>query len=197
MILNLIDSGVGSLEAVKHLINRCGYKPNIARSADEIIKNEISVLPGVGNISEMSKGLISRNLFDYLKKADSKVIGICVGFQILFEKSEEDHEAICLSRVKNNVVKVNTLNSNMTPRMGWDYVMDSQLNTIGKYYFAHSFGVGSENVDAEKKFFSKTNTNILAALFDKNICGIQFHPEKSHQQGEEFFQKAINYLSDA
>ena len=197
MILNLIDSGVGSLEAVEHLIVRCGYKLKIVKSIDEILKNEISVLPGVGNISEMSKGLISRNLFNYLKNPETKVIGICVGFQILFQKSEEDHNASCLSRFKSNVIGINRLNTNMTPRMGWDFVLDSESNTVGKYYFAHSFGVDSKDISAEKKFFSKSNINILAALFNKNTCGIQFHPEKSHKQGEEFFRNAINYLIDA
>lgn len=197
MILNLIDSGVGSLEAVKHLIERCGYRLKIVKSIDEILKNEISILPGVGNISEMSKGLKSRNLFNYLKKPDSKVIGICVGFQILFENSEEDLNARCLSRFNSNVVGIKKLDTNMTPRMGWDYVSDLESNTIGKYYFAHSFGVNSKGVAAEKKFFSKSNSNILAALFNKNTCGIQFHPEKSHKQGEEFFRNAINYLLDA
>lgn len=197
MILNLIDSGVGSLRAVEHLIARCGLDSKIIKTPDDLVQNQICVLPGVGNISEMSKGLIKNGLFDELTKSDCKIIGICVGFQILFESSEEDLNAKCLSRVNGKIKNIKKLGVKRTPRMGWDYICNSELKRVGKFYFAHSFGADKRNLELEKPFFSSISPNILSAFFNKDICGLQFHPEKSHKQGEIFFKMAIDHLKNA
>lgn len=159
---------------------------------------EAIILPGVGDFSTASKNLapIREALFE-LAKGGTPVLGICLGMQLLFQKSEEGNgEGLGLLEGENvrlpDFVKV--------PHMGWNTIQIIKQNMLFEgleseayYYFAHSYyPVPVENgiVCAETTY----GTTFASVVAKQNIYGTQFHPEKSGMQGLKFLKNFLNFV---
>lgn len=197
----IIDYGVGNLYSLRKAIEFLGIEVNISNNPETIKKASHIFLPGVGSFFKATETLKELKLFNFLKNLDYKkykLMGICLGMQLLFDSSAEDQLSNGLSLINGSVKKLNIQNnknkSYKIPNIGWHNIekknslqKEKILHNINldkeKFYFVHSYhatGVQNNNLTA----YIKYNDIIIPAIVKKgNIIGTQFHPEKSKSQG--------------
>ena len=186
----LIDYGVGNLYSVAKAVASVGGDVKISGDVDDLKRAEKIILPGVGAFGDCMKNLSATNLIPELKReiADGKkILGICVGLQILFAGSEESPCVDGLKIFGGQVKKINAGGLKI-PHMGWNSIKfgDSKLFAgLGEnpyFYFVHSYHAAPD----DKKIISATTTygeTVTAAVERENIFATQFHPEKSGDVG--------------
>ena len=197
--VNLIQSSVGNVGSVIRVLNDLDYEINLVSGVNEIDKNYKIILPGVGNFDSFIKSLKSKNLFLEIKKIvlddKVKILGICVGMQSLLKFSEEgEEEGFGFINYK---CKKFVSNKHKIPHIGWNSVNENQFSKIFDgiekklFYFAHSFHV--DNKIDEKIILAKTNYcyEFPSAINKDNIFGVQFHPEKSFDQGKNLIKNFL------
>lgn len=193
-MLAIVDYGVGNLFSLKSSLAAVGAEVvvtsdiDILRSADQIL------LPGVGAFEDAAKKLCDSGLSEELKalaKNGKPFLGICLGMQLLFDKSYEYGEHKGLGLIKGNVKAISEVipSDYKIPHIGWNaLIMKGEKNPLFKYindgdhvYFVHSFYATdcASSVIAESEY----GAMLTAAVADKNIFGCQFHPEKSGKVG--------------
>ena len=193
-MLAVIDYGVGNLFSLQCSLKKIGAEAivtddeNIIRAADRII------LPGVGAFGDAVKKLRESGLFDVVieeAKKGKPLMGICLGMQMLFDKSYEYGEYEGLGLIEGEIVplKGEIPEELDIPHMGWNALeFHNGKNEIFKYinegdcvYFVHSFfGVGC---DSSLIATAEYGIPVTAAVAKDNIFGCQFHPEKSGETG--------------
>lgn len=210
--VSIIDYGVGNILSVKRAFEYCGAQVELVNTPEKVIKSDILILPGVGAFKNAMDELTKRNLKDPIiefSTTNKPMLGICLGMQLLLEKSEEFGKTDGLGIIQGEVVKIEdtTINGNYQkiPHVGWNSLkipnnIDESLwnNTIfnnmnesENVYFVHSFTAkptNTENRLADSYYGGRT---ISAAIKKGNIYGCQFHPEKS---GEVGLQIITNFL---
>lgn len=193
MKIAIIESG-GNVHSLKKILNFSGFDSYIVDSPKNINDFNTYILPGIGSFDNPLKKLKDLSLLEFFSKPSNfenkKLIGICSGMQILFDKSEEG-ERNGLSLIPGNVRKFRNIKYKI-PHMGWNYLETENLSfnlKIKKFYFAHSY-----YIDCDEKYvlsYCNYDINFPAIVKKNNIWGIQFHPEKSHLNGVELFQNII------
>jgi glutamine amidotransferase len=189
----IIDYGVGNLFSLTSSLKFIGADSVVSSDPEVIKRSDKIILPGVGAFSDARKKLSVGGL-DMLVKAETergkKLLGICLGMQMLFEKSYEYGEHEGLSILKGNIVSMkDTLNADVKiPHMGWNGLHIVKTHPIFKYvnendfvYFVHSFY--AEGCDDSLLATAEYSKPITAAVARDNVCGTQFHPEKSGEVG--------------
>ena len=186
----LIDYGVGNLYSVAKAVDSVGGNVKISGSADDLKRAEKIILPGVGAFGDCMKNLSATGLIPNILQEVSngkKILGICVGLQILFAGSEESPCVDGLKIFGGHVRKIRA-DGLKIPHMGWNSVtfVDSKLfaGLSGNpyFYFVHSYHADP----TEKKIVSATTIygeTVTAAIEHENIFATQFHPEKSGDVG--------------
>lgn len=193
----LADFGFGNLRAVENLFWAVGEKavisddPILIRSADHL------VLSGVGAFdSAVTKIFAKEDLFAELSAAVLSrripLLGICVGMQVLFERSEEGRLG-GLSWLEGEIVGISTRCDFPVPHMGWNTVRAVKgsrllVDGLAEFYFCHSFGLSSESAQHVSGVVEYGN-DWAAVVETENIFGVQFHPEKSLSSGRELLLK--------
>lgn len=189
----VIDYSIGNVKSVCNAFRHIGCEVELSRDPETIDKALGLVLPGVAAFGYAMEALGSTaGLLQKAATAGKPVLGICVGYQMLFEQSSEygPHEGLGL--VKGDVVPLPT--DEVVPHMGWNLVdlpeeMDlfSDLGPAKHFYFAHSYyaQVGDEQA---KVAHTDYGFALPASVQKDNIYGVQFHPEKSGQQGLKVLQ---------
>ena len=192
-MIAIIDYGVGNLFSLKSSFARIGAEtvvtddPAVIRTADKIL------LPGVGAFGDAIAKLRERGLDRVILsevKAGKKLMGICLGMQMLFERSHEYGEHEGLGLISGEVVPMRGRidESLMIPHIGWNALDIKREHPVFKYvkngdfvYFVHSyFAVGcAESLLATTEY----SREVTAAVAEGNVCGMQFHPEKSGDVG--------------
>ena len=186
----LIDYGVGNLYSVAKAVASVGGDVKISSSADDLKHAEKIILPGVGAFGDCMKNLSATGLIPTIVQQISggkKILGICVGLQILFAGSEESPCVDGLKIFDGHVRKIRA-DGLKIPHMGWNSVTfgDSKLfaGLSGNpyFYFVHSYHAATD----DKKIIAATTTygeTVTAAVERENIFATQFHPEKSGDVG--------------
>ncbi len=195
----LIDYGVGNLYSVAKAVASVGGDVKISGDVDDLKNSEKIILPGVGAFGDCMKNLSATNLIPELKReiADGKkILGICVGLQILFAGSEESP---CVDGLKifGGQVKKICAGGLKIPHMGWNSIKfgDSKLfaglsSENPYFYFVHSFHA----VPDDKNLISATTNygeTVTAAVERENIFATQFHPEKSGDVGLKILKNFV------
>lgn len=193
-MIAIIDYGAGNTASVINVLEELKAEfvlsndKKIIQSADKII------LPGVGEASSAMKKLNELNLIDELRNTTKPFLGICLGMQLLFTKTEEGNVE-CLNVITGEVKKFNLANIKV-PHMGWNEIIklkdDELLNGINDktfFYFAHSFYVPQNDFSTS---VCNYGLNYSASVRYKNFFGVQFHPEKSAQQGIQIIKNFLN-----
>lgn len=192
-MLAIIDYGVGNLFSLVSSLKSIGVEAVITSDPEAIENADRLILPGVGAFGDASQKLRDSGLCETIKNAAKKgtpLMGICLGMQLLFEKSYEYGEHEGLGLLKGRVIGMEgTIPENLKiPHIGWNALKFTKNSPIFKYinegdcvYFVHSFYA----VDCDESLLATTDygINITAAVGRNNIYGCQFHPEKSGNVG--------------
>ena len=186
----IIDYGMGNLRSVQKALEKNGAKAVITQKSRDIQKADKVVLPGVGAIKSAVEKLSELALIDVIEKAiqnGKPFLGICLGLQLLFEKSDEGGKVEGLGILKGTVKRFQSLK---VPQIGWNQLHLSQKgNPLFKgiaeganVYFCHSYFVEPE----DKSVVAATTDygrNYTSSIWKNNLFGVQFHPEKSQTIG--------------
>ena len=194
----VVDYGMGNLRSVEKALAHVGMADIVKVSGhpEDIEKADKIVFPGQGAMPDCMKELASRRLIEPIRAASTEkpFLGICIGLQLLFERSEEG----CVDGLGLLPGEVRKFSSNIlddrgakfkVPHMGWNTVDIRQAHPIFEgidsdeyFYFVHSYFVEPVN---SQIIVGKTGyiNNFTSAVAQKNIVAVQFHPEKSQQAG--------------
>lgn len=198
-MITIIDYQAGNLSSVQNALKQIGVKSLVTQNPKKIAKAEKIIFPGVGAAGEAMKNLKKLKLIEPIKKyieSDRPFLGICLGAQILMEKSEEDNTEL-LGIIKGNVKKFKSKNLTI-PHMGWNQVEVRKNNKLFKniksnsfFYFVHSYYLNPQQKDATigSTIYGKKFTS---AIVQNNLYAVQFHPEKSAQAGLKLLKNFSN-----
>lgn len=189
-MISIIDYGAGNLFSVKNALDYLGLESKITNSADDLRTADRLILPGVGAFPDAMRMLGETGLIDVIKQEVQRkpLLGICLGMQMLFEKSYEFGETDGLGLIGGAVKLMKPEGNLPIPHIGWNSLEFNEkcplLNKCnnGEYvYFVHSFAAecDSKNVAAYCDYGMK----VPALVFEGNVYGAQFHPEKSGETG--------------
>ena len=187
-MIAIIDYGVGNLGSVKNALDYLGFKSVITNDKDVILNASKVILPGVGAfgdaMNEFNRRGFKEVIFKLIEK-NTPILGICVGMQMLFERSYEYGVHEGLGILKGNVIKFE--GNYKIPEIGWNEieVNDNSLLLKGldkKYvYFVHSYHVDESAYATSYAFYA--GVRYPASIRYKNVYATQFHPEKSGEVG--------------
>jgi imidazole glycerol-phosphate synthase subunit HisH len=198
----IIDYDMGNVGSIENMIKKFTKDVIITRNHDIIEKANKLILPGVGSFDTGMKNLNHLNLTELLNNKvlidKIPVLGICLGMQLLTEKSEEG-VMNGLQWIKGETVRFRYKDNIRlkVPHMGWNYVKKirnskllENMHEESRYYFVHSYYVICEN--KEDTILETTyGFNFTSALQKENIFGVQFHPEKSHRFGLQLLKNFV------
>ena len=197
-MITIINYGTGNFRSVENAFKYLGEKTEVTDKPDEIEKAEKIVLIGVGSFGRAAKVLEKKKLAVPIKKAilsGKPFLGICLGLQLLFEKSEESPGVKGLGVFKGECLKFKNVK---TPQLGWNRIKIKKKSDLFKnipeesyFYFMHSLYVKP----AQNDLISATTDygqDYCSAVSFKNIFAVQFHPEKSGSAGLQIFKNFIN-----
>jgi len=190
-VIAIIDYGMGNLRSVQKCLEKNGFRTAIVSSPDGLAGAGGIILPGVGAFEDAVVNLRSRGLHRAIREAADKgqpVLGICLGMQLFFEVSEEGGSCEGLGIFSGRVRRF--AGDLKVPHMGWNRVELRGANPLfdgipdGSYfYFVHSYYVepaAEEHIVGETVYGGR----FVSAVADRNVFGVQFHPEKSSELGE-------------
>ncbi len=193
-MIAVIDYGVGNLFSLKSSLDYTGLENIFTNSESEIRKADALILPGVGAFRDAIDILNKTGLGTIVKEEaenGKKILGICLGMQLLFDKSYEYGEYKGLGLINGDIVsmKDNLKNKKLkVPHMGWNSLEFLKEDKILKYinvgeyvYYVHSYY--AENCNDSVIACSDYDIKIPGIVKNNNIYGIQFHPEKSGKTG--------------
>ena len=193
--LVVIDYGAGNVRSLCCVLEQLGYHYKIAKQSNEFLSQASTlIIPGVGNFGAAMDQLKARQLIDPIKELHSKsvkIIGICVGMQLMFSSSEESLGISGLELLAGDVVKLPKTEFSKIPQIGWCPVaFDNKTRT--DYYFLHSYFCRSPRSNFDEVGVRADAPQILSYFKKGNLIGAQFHPEKSGPAGLEFLRGAID-----
>ncbi|MFT9494053.1 imidazole glycerol phosphate synthase subunit HisH [Anaerosolibacter sp.] len=189
-MIAIVDYGVGNLKSVNKAFQYLGFQSLITSDPKEIDKSDAIVLPGVGAFKDAMEQLKKNDLAQCIKENAEKkklILGICLGMQLLYEKSYEDGEWEGLGLLKGEIVKFNS--QLKIPHMGWNKLSKRFDDDLGRgiqdgeyVYFVHSYYLDTHAKD-DILFNTQYDVDVPAVVRNGNIIGMQFHPEKSGGTG--------------
>lgn len=193
----IIDYGVGNLFSLCSSCKAIGEEAFVSGDASQLAKADRLILPGVGAFEDAARKLNDSGMAEFVRQqaaAGKPLLGICLGMQLLFEKSYEYGCHQGLGLLKGQVVPMEgKLPANLKiPHMGWN-ALDVRRGTLleglsGQYvYFVHSFF--AENCEDSLSAVTEYGIPITAAVEKGNVFGCQFHPEKSGNVGLSILRK--------
>jgi glutamine amidotransferase len=197
----IIDYGMGNLGSISNMLKYIGVDSMITSDHNVIDSAEKIILPGVGHFDSAMTNINELNLVEILRKKSlvDKVpfLGICLGMQLMCRHSEEGNRG-GLGLINADVLGFNLARPYKVPHMGWNLIEPKNDNAIlenldnnSRFYFVHSYYV---KTDDESNVLTYTNYGhkfVSGITNNKNIFGVQFHPEKSHKYGVTLFKNFI------
>lgn len=185
----IVDYGVGNIGSVASMLNKIGAPARIGCTPESLLSADKLILPGVGHFDRAMTELRSRGLLGPLNQAvleqRKKVLGICLGAQLLGHQSEEG-QLPGLGWLPMLVRKFDSAQVRV-PHMGWSQVSPLRTDLFGnepeqRFYFVHSYYMECED-GRDVLATARYGKEFACAVHRDNIYGVQFHPEKSHRFG--------------
>ena len=192
--VGLIDAGGANLGSVRYALERLGVDVRMVREPAELNGVQCVILPGVGAAAEGMRRLHAQGLVQPLRELQVPLMGICLGMQLLFERSEEG-EVECLGLLPGVVHRMQPAEGVRVPHMGWNTLLmlreSPLLNGVftgSSAYFVHSYAapVTSDTVAA-----CDHGGQFTAVVQRGRLCGAQFHPERSADAGARILRNFI------
>ena len=202
MKIAIVDYNMGNLRSVKNAFGKIGYPAIIEKDAQKIDSYDKLVLPGVGAFGDAMEHLKSTGLDEALKEfaqSGKPMLGICLGMQLLFEKSYEFGEHEGLGLIPGKVVSFDKSRFDhrlKVPHMGWNELFVQKESPLFAglpeafyLYFVHSYHAVCE----DEYVIGKTvyGYEFVSAVQKENIFGLQPHPEKSHENGLKILRNFV------
>lgn len=197
-MIAIIDYGAGNLKSVQKALEFIGEEAVITDDKEIILSADRVILPGVGHFDDAMDKINSKNLYPVIKKViemKKPFLGICLGLQLLFEKSEESEESKEKEKTKGlellegEILKIPSAKGLKIPHIGWNSLEVNPKSRLfkgikdGSYvYFVHSYYLKAKNEDIVSAT-TKYGCSIHAAVEKDNVFACQFHPEKSGKVG--------------
>jgi imidazole glycerol phosphate synthase glutamine amidotransferase subunit len=200
--LALIDYGAGNLRSVANALRELAIEPQLAATAAGLTDATHLVLPGVGSFGDCMAQLEARGLVEPIREwltAGKPYLGICLGYQILFDSSEESPGVAGLGAVAGTVRRFKEAPGLKIPHMGWNSAVPRRPGTgnwagLGQepyFYFVHSYFPVPENDDVIAAETSYGEQTFAAAIERPNLLACQFHPEKSQDAGLQLMRNFL------
>jgi glutamine amidotransferase len=196
-LIAIIDYGVGNLASVRNALIKLGHEAVISSSPEQILQADRVVLPGVGAFGDAMNNLSHLGLDKTVKQviaSGTRLLGICLGLQLLFTEGEEHGIHPGLGIIKGQVKKFNLPRPYKVPHMGWNQVYPRQdsvlfkgLPSAGHFYFVHSYYVIPQD-DSVVAAYSDYGLDFVCAVEQGQLMATQFHPEKSGRLGLQVLQ---------
>ena len=193
--VNLIDYGVGNLWSVVSAIEYLGAQVDLISDPEKIARSSVLILPGLGSfrkgMADLINSGIDQAILHAVKDNNAKILGICMGMQLLGSYGTEDGGAVGLGLISNRVERFDKeeLNGNKIPHVGFNVVNFSDRKGLfedfpksSDFYFTHSYRMLVDGISG-RYATCVYGEEFLAAFQVNNICGTQFHPEKSQTNG--------------
>lgn len=194
VLIGIIDYGAGNIRSVQNALEFVGAKSELVSDADRLKSYDKLLLPGVGAFGKAMEQLKSNNLDSAILEFISKgrlFLGICLGMQLLFDKSYEFGEHSGLGVIKGSIVEFDKSKFNehlKVPHMGWNRAKFTKQSKIidglkdsAYLYFVHSYHAICDNKFALA--YTDYGYEFVSAVEYENVYGFQPHPEKSHENG--------------
>lgn len=207
----ILDYGMGNVYSITQACIHFGYSPKLSNNAQEIESADLLILPGVGAFESAMKHLIDLNLIGAIEKYVSSgkpLMGICLGMQLLFNKSFEFGSHIGLGLIPGEVVKFPSKDPKglklRIPHIGWNSLKkeakdwnNSPLKDFpnnSMMYFVHSYYSKPENDNDVLASTNYCGIEFCSAVKHNNIFGFQAHPEKSGELGLSVYKNFIENI---
>lgn len=207
-MIGIIDYGMGNLYSVSKALERMDVEYVISNDQDVLFEAEGLILPGVGSFRDAMSILQETGLDSFIKEEvarGKKMLGICLGMQLLFEESEENGVTEGLSLLKGKVERFPGETAEgatyKVPHMGWNKLEFQQASPLLEgvpedyVYFVHSYYV-KDFAEAELLASSTYDVQVPAVVGRGNVFGTQFHPEKSSNVGLSILKNFVNLVKE-
>ncbi|MGV8905066.1 MAG: imidazole glycerol phosphate synthase subunit HisH [Acetobacterium sp.] len=202
-MIAIVDYDVGNLKNVYTALGDVGLEGVITRDKKVLDNAQAIILPGVGAFSDAMENLRKYDLIDSLAaniKKGKPLLGICLGMQLLFDKSYEDGEFPGLSYIPGEIVKFSAPGIKI-PHMGWNNLVINKNSTLvhnigveDYVYFVHSYYATPDNFD-DVIAYAEYSVKVPGIVKRDNVIGMQFHPEKSSTVGLQLLKNFKEILS--
>tara|TARA_B100001250_G_scaffold256647_1_gene220968 strand:+ start:18790 stop:19437 length:648 start_codon:yes stop_codon:yes gene_type:complete len=211
MDVAIIDYKMSNLYSVQSACNRVGLTSIITSDKNQILDSKVAILPGVGSFGEAMSHIRKLKLDEYIYEyinSGKLFIGICLGLQLLFNRSEEFGDYEGLGIIEGKVKRFKFFNKNgfkyPVPQISWNQIFKANQNWEGTLlgsnfnstfmYFVHSYYVipNDENIILSKTTYG--DVEYCSSIKYKNIFACQFHPEKSGEDGIKLYKEIKNNI---
>lgn len=198
----VIDYDAGNLRSVARALAHVDEPPVVSADPSDIDRAAGVVLPGVGAAADTMANLISRNLVEPLREyiaAGRPFLGVCMGLQALFERSEEGGGQECLGILPGEVRRFEPAPGRKVPHMGWNTVewlrshpVATGIPTGSYFYFVHSYYPWT---DSRELWLGETEYGVTfpSVVARGNVVATQFHPEKSGEHGLRLYANFVKW----
>ncbi len=207
MRIAIVDYGIGNVKSILNAFEKKGVRPSLSNDRRTLLDADALVLPGVGAFGSAMRELQKEGLDETLKlfsRSQKPLLGICLGMQLLFERSEESEGAKGLGLIAGEVVRMRT-NAKL-PHIGWSGLFAKERSWQGTilegcpeeetYYFVHTYVAQPARNDDILAYSRYGGTDFCSVIARGNVFGCQFHPEKSAAPGLKIIENFINICKE-
>lgn len=194
----IVNYGINNIKSIFNAVNQIGYNPIIIENLIDIENCSCLILPGVGAFDKGIDNLKLNGIYDQIiefKNSNKPLLGICLGMQMLFEKSYEFGVHKGFGFLEGNVRKIKKKNKlQKIPSIGWfSLVNKKETNIFGirpneKFYFIHGYQAQALKKGNILYKYDNGYSEIVSVVKKDNVTGVQFHPEKSGEVGLKFLR---------
>ena len=199
-MIAMIDYDAGNIKSVEKALQKLGADVVITKDPQVILSADKVILPGVGSFGDAMNNLKKYGLDEVIREVVEKgtpFLGICLGLQLLFERSDESPEAVGLGILKGEILRIPDAEGLKIPHMGWNSLHLQNNGRLFKglkendyVYFVHSYYLKAEDEEIVKAT-TNYSVNIHASVEKNNVFACQFHPEKSSDVGLQILKNFV------
>ncbi len=200
-MIAILDYDAGNIKSVEKAMQLLGQEVTITRKRDEILRADKVILPGVGAFGDAMGKICQYGLFDVIHEVvdnGTPFLGICLGLQLLFERSDESPGVEGLGVLKGEILRIPETPGLKIPHMGWNSLefqndgrLFRKLSKESYVYFVHSYYLKAAD-ESIVTAVTEYGTKIHASVEQGNVFACQFHPEKSSDVGIQILKNFVS-----